>query len=98
MSAYETPTAVRHDAATLAAEAQALLEATAEIADQKVADARKRLAQALEVARQSISKMQQGALEGARCVDQAVRANPYQSMAVAFALGAWAGVLLRRRS
>ena len=44
----ETPSAVRHDARTLADDARGLLEATKEIGDEKVAECRERLTEALE--------------------------------------------------
>jgi len=35
---------------------------------------------------------------GARCTDEAIRANPYQSLAIATGVGLLVGVLLGRRS
>ena len=48
MSRYETPDALKHDAHTLAEDAQALLDATSDLTDQKIAEARQRLSDALE--------------------------------------------------
>ena len=35
---------------------------------------------------------------GARCTDEAIRANPYQSLAIAAGVGVVVGVLLGRRN
>jgi ElaB/YqjD/DUF883 family membrane-anchored ribosome-binding protein len=35
---------------------------------------------------------------GAQCTDEAIRANPYQALAIALGAGLLAGVLLGRRS
>ncbi len=98
MSHYETPDAVRHDAQTLAEDAKALLAATANIADEKVAHARSRLESALATGKQAYAKVQERAVAGARAADQCVREHPYQSIAAAFGIGALVGYLLSRRS
>ena len=97
MNRYQTPDAVRHDVRALAEDAQALLEATAEIADKKVAQARRRLAGALDQGRDLYSGMRERVARGARATDQTVHDYPYQSMAVAFAVGAMFGLLFGRR-
>lgn len=96
-SRYETPDALRHDAHTLAEDARALLEATSEVADEKVAEARKRLAAALNGGRQISARLQEKAIHGAKVADQTVRTHPYETIAVAFGLGALVGCLLSRR-
>jgi ElaB/YqjD/DUF883 family membrane-anchored ribosome-binding protein len=97
MSRYETPNALRNDARTLADDARALLEATSEITDEKVAEARQRLTDALESGRQTFSRIQEKASQGAQMADQAIRNNPYQSIAIAFGVGALLGFLVSRR-
>ena len=81
----------------LAEDARALLAATAEVAEDKVIEARRRLAKALERGRDAFERAQQKALEGARATDEAVRRYPYQSIGIAFGAGALLGFLLRRR-
>ena len=95
---YETPDALRHDAQTLAEDAGALFDATSEVAGEKVAAARERLAASLESGKQSYARLQEKALERARVADQAVRNHPYETIAVAFLLGALVGCLVSRRS
>lgn len=98
MSHYKTPEALRHDARTVAEDARALMEATAEFTDEKVAKARKRLADALEQGRGIYAGLQEKAVDGAKAVDECVREHPYQSIAIAFGVGALLGVLLSRRN
>jgi ElaB/YqjD/DUF883 family membrane-anchored ribosome-binding protein len=97
MSHYETPEALRNDAHTLADDTRALLNATAEVADEKVAQARKRLQSALASGRVAYEDLQSRAREGARAAEECVRKHPFESMAVAFGAGALIGVLLTRR-
>jgi len=94
---YETPGAVRHDAHTLADDARALLEATSEIADDKIAAARERLSSALASGKQTYARIQQKVADGAKVADQTVRTHPYQSIAVGFGVGILVGLLVARR-
>jgi ElaB/YqjD/DUF883 family membrane-anchored ribosome-binding protein len=97
MTDYETPRAMRHDAGNLTQDARALLEATAEIADDKVAEARRRLNETLETGQQVYHQLRQKVTEGAQAADRAVHDYPYPTMAVIFGLGALLGLLLSRR-
>jgi ElaB/YqjD/DUF883 family membrane-anchored ribosome-binding protein len=94
---YETPDALRHDAHTLAEDARALLEATAEITDEKVAEARKRLTEALETGREAYENLRERVVLGAKTADRVVHEHPYPTMAVVFGVGALVGFLLSRR-
>ncbi len=95
---FETPTALSHDASTLVEDARGLLEATAEIADEKVAAARKRLGEALESGMETYEVLQERVVKGAKMADKTVRDHPYQSMAIAFGVGAVIGYLISRRN
>jgi len=97
MSRYETPDALRHDSHTLAVDARALLDATANIADQAVADARERLTEALEASKDLRGRIQERAVQAAKVTDKTIRENPYQSMGIAFGVGALIGFLLARK-
>jgi ElaB/YqjD/DUF883 family membrane-anchored ribosome-binding protein len=81
----------------LAADARALLSATAEVAEDKVIEARRRLANALERGRDVYERVHDKALEGARATDEMVRSHPYQAIGIAFGVGALLGFLLSRR-
>lgn len=79
-------------------DAQALLTATAHVAEEKVADARKRLTAALEKGRETWKTVQEKAVAGAKATDQVIRENPYRSIGVALGVGALFGYLLARRN
>lgn len=89
-----------NDLGTLAEDARALIAATADVAGDKVGEARKRLAAALESGKQIYGRVRDKAVEGAKAADQTVRENPYQAIAIAFSAGALIGYLVaaRRRS
>ena len=82
---------------SLAEDARALMAATADVAGEKVAEARKRLAVALENAKDIAGRVRDKTLEGAKAADQVVRDNPYQAIGIAFGVGALIGYLAMRR-
>ena len=89
--------ATSSDMDTLAEDARALMAATADVAGEKVSEARKRLAAALESGKKIFGRVKDKAVEGAKATDEAVREHPYQALAVAFGIGAIAGYLISRR-
>ncbi|MGD0087751.1 MAG: DUF883 family protein [Verrucomicrobiota bacterium] len=89
--------AASSDMGTLAEDARALMAATADVAGEKVSEARKRLAAALESGKQILGRVKDKAVEGAKATDEAVREHPYQALAIAFGVGAIAGYLISRR-
>jgi ElaB/YqjD/DUF883 family membrane-anchored ribosome-binding protein len=95
---YETPDAIRHDAHTLADDARTLLEATSELTDAKITEAREKLTEALEASKQSLGRLQEKAKAGAQAADKVIRDHPYQSIAIAFGVGALIGILVSRRN
>jgi ElaB/YqjD/DUF883 family membrane-anchored ribosome-binding protein len=86
-----------NDIDTLAKDARALMAATADVAGEKVGDARKRLAAALDRAKEIGGCVRDKAVEGAKVVDQTVRENPYQAVAIGVGVGALIGFLVARR-
>ena len=82
----------------LVEDAQALLAATAHVAEEKVVEARKRLTAALERGREVWNDVQEKAVAGAKATDQVIRDHPYQSIGIAFGIGALIGFLLSRRN
>jgi ElaB/YqjD/DUF883 family membrane-anchored ribosome-binding protein len=90
-------TQAENDLGTLAEDARALMAATADVAGEKVGEARKRLAAALEGGRQIYGRVRDKAVEGAKAADQTVRENPYQAIAIALGVGAIIGYLAARR-
>ena len=81
----------------LADDARALMAATADVAGEKVGEARKRLAAALESGKEIYGRVRDKAVEGAKAADEAVRENPYQAIAIGVGVGALIGYLVARR-
>lgn len=88
---------VGNDMGSLAEDARALMAATADVAGEKVGEARNRLAAALENGKEIYGRVRDKAVEGAKVADQTVRENPYQAMAIALGVGAIIGYLVARR-
>jgi ElaB/YqjD/DUF883 family membrane-anchored ribosome-binding protein len=89
--------AISNDLGTLAEDARALMTATADVAGEKVGEARKRLAAALDSAKHIAANVRDKAVAGAKVADQTVRENPYQAIAVGVGVGAVLGYLIARR-
>jgi len=90
-------TTTGHELHQLAADAQALLAATAGVTGEKVGEARQRLTAALERGKVIAGQVRDQAVAGAKVADETVRANPYQAIAIGVGLGILAGYLLGRR-
>jgi ElaB/YqjD/DUF883 family membrane-anchored ribosome-binding protein len=82
---------------TLADDASALLAATADVGGEKVSEARKRLAAALERGKALAGRVRDKTVAAAKAADEAVHEHPYQAMAIAFGVGAVVGFLASRR-
>jgi len=89
--------AVRNDLGKLAEDASALMTATADVAGDKVGEARKRLAAALDRAKEIAGRVRAKAVEGAKAADEAVHEHPYQAIAIGVGVGALLGYLIARR-
>lgn len=85
------------DMGTLAEDARALMAATADVAGEKVDEARQRLAAALERGKEMCGRVRDKAVEGAKVADTAVHEHPYQAIGLAFLGGALIGYLTARR-
>jgi ElaB/YqjD/DUF883 family membrane-anchored ribosome-binding protein len=84
--------------ASLAADARALLAATAGVAGDKVSEARERLAAALESGKKTCTQVKEQVVAGAKATDEAIHKHPYLAIGVAVGVGALIGFLLARRS
>lgn len=89
--------AVRNDVSQLADDASALMAATADVAGEKVGEARKRLAAALERAKDIYGQVREKAVEGAKAADVAVHEHPYQAIGIGVGVGVIVGYLISRR-
>ena len=82
---------------TLAEDARALMTATADVAGEKVADARKRVADALESAQEFAGRVRDQAVDYAKATDEAVHEHPYKAIGIALGVGALLGYLVFHR-
>ena len=89
--------AISNDMSQLAEDARALMAATADVAGEKVGEARKRLAAALERGKEIYGQVREKAVEGAKAADEAVHEHPYQAIAIGVGVGAILGYLVSRR-
>ena len=90
--------AIRNDLEALADDVRALVGATADTAEEKVKEARKRLLAALDDGKDALSLLQEKTVEGAKIAEKAVRSHPYHSMGIALGLGALIGLILTWRN
>ena len=89
--------ATSNDMGTLAENARALMAATADVAGERVSEARKRLAAALEQGKELYGRVREKAVEGAKATDEAVHEHPYPAIGIALGVGALVGYLVARR-
>ena len=86
-----------NDMGALAEDARALMAATVDVAGEKVGEARKRLAAALERGKEIAGDVRDKAVAGAKATDKAVREHPYQAIGIALGVGMLLGYLVARR-
>jgi ElaB/YqjD/DUF883 family membrane-anchored ribosome-binding protein len=86
------------DMGSLAEDARDLIAATADVAGEKVGEARKRLAAALDRAKEIAVRVREKSVQGAKATDEAIHEHPYQAIAIGMGVGALIGYLLGRRS
>jgi ElaB/YqjD/DUF883 family membrane-anchored ribosome-binding protein len=89
--------AIINDMGQLAEDARALLTATADVAGEKVGEARQRLAAALERGNEIYGRVREQAVEGVKAADECVQEHPYQAIGIALGVGAILGYLAARR-
>jgi ElaB/YqjD/DUF883 family membrane-anchored ribosome-binding protein len=84
------------DLRLVAQDAEDLIRATAGEVNEKTKQARARLTQTLEKARETAQELQVKAAEKAKVADEVIREHPYESMGIAFGLGLLLGVIVNR--
>ena len=82
---------------TLAKDARSLVNATADVASQKFGEARQRVVEKVESAKETAGRVRDQAENYAKATDEAVRQYPYQALGIAFGVGALLGFLASRR-
>jgi len=95
----QTPKDLLNDLHALVAEAEKMM---GDSLSEHTTDAVSALRTRFDAAQERMADLYAGArtrvVAGAKCTDAAIRANPYQSLAIAAGVGLLAGVLLGRRS
>lgn len=79
-------------------DARALVDATGDVAGEKIREARQRLAEALECGRVAYGEMRDKAVQQADAANVVVHAHPYQAIGIAFGVGAILGFIGAHRS
>ncbi len=74
-------------------DARVLMDATADVAGEKIRDARQRLSVMLEGGRVACGDMRDKAAEQADAANVVVHAHPYQAIGIAFGIGVILGYL-----
>lgn len=96
MNKYNESTS--NDMGTLTEDARALMAAIAVVAGEKIGNARKHLVTALERGKEISGHVRDKAVERTKIVDQNVRENPYQAIAIGFGVGVIVGYFVARCS
>jgi len=95
----QTPKELLSELQALVSEAEKMM---GESLSEHTTDAVNGLRARFDAAHERLSEFYTGArtkvIAGAKCTDEAIRANPYQSLAIATGVGLLIGVLLGRRS
>ena len=89
--------AISDDMGQLADDASALMAATADVAGEKVAEARKRLAAALERGKDIYGRVRDKTIKAGEVADEAMHQHPYEAIAIGVGVGALIGYLVSRR-
>jgi ElaB/YqjD/DUF883 family membrane-anchored ribosome-binding protein len=97
MTTTEANERLAADIKLLARDAEELLRATAGEAGEKIKEVRERLYKAVESAKTTCENLQDKTAETAKAADEAIREHPYESIAIAFGVGALIGLFVGRR-
>jgi ElaB/YqjD/DUF883 family membrane-anchored ribosome-binding protein len=84
------------DLKTLVRDGGELLKQGAGSLGEKGSEARERLGDALEAAKETIKRFEKKAASGLRSTDEAIREHPYQSIGIALGVGVLLGIFLNR--
>jgi len=94
-----TPKELLNDLQALVVEAEAMMgNSVSEHSSEAVENLRTRFSAAQERLGELYEGAKKRVVAGARCTDESIRANPYQSIAIAAGVGLLVGVLVGRRS
>ena len=93
----EQTNTANHDTEELIEHVRALMAATADVAGDKITEARRRVAAALESSKGVCCRVQERAVDGARSANAAMHEHPYKAAALAAGVGLLSGLLFARR-
>ena len=97
--AAHTPKELLHELQALVAEAEAMIaDSVTEHSAEAIDSLRSRFVAAQERCADAYAGARKKVVAGAKCTDAAIRANPYQSLAIAAGVGLLVGIFLGRRS
>jgi ElaB/YqjD/DUF883 family membrane-anchored ribosome-binding protein len=82
---------------SVTSDAENFVKETASGLGDRARDARARLAASLASARESLGRLNEKAIEGAKATDKVIRDHPYPSIGIAFGVGILIGVLVTRK-
>ena len=85
------------DLKELSRDAEAILQATAGQAGEKMTELHSRLSKTLESAKATYQRLEEKTVAGAKVADKTIREHPYESIGIAFGVGLLIGVLVGRR-
>ncbi|MBE0557152.1 MAG: DUF883 domain-containing protein [Proteobacteria bacterium] len=88
---------ISRDLSEIVGDLHTLLNATADVAEDAVAEARKRLSAALETGKDVYGRLEDEVSDGAKAADKVVRSYPYHAVGIAFCVGALLGFLMSSR-
>jgi len=77
-------------------DAEDLIRATAGEVNEKTRQARARLSQTLDKAKETAQDLQVRAVEKAQVADEIIREHPYESIGIAFGVGVLLGLIVNR--
>jgi len=89
--------AVSKDLSQFTEDARELIAATADMAGDKIGEARKRLAQSLDEGRGLFDRARERTARGARAADAAMHKYPYPVIGIAIDMGVLLGMLITRQ-
>jgi ElaB/YqjD/DUF883 family membrane-anchored ribosome-binding protein len=73
------------------------MTATSDVAAQKFGEARQRVVETVESAKETAGRVRDQAVDYAKAADEALHEHPYQAIGIAFGVGALLGYLVGRR-
>lgn len=82
---------------TLAKDAHSLMTAATDVATQKLGEARQRVVETVESAKETAGRVRDQAVDYAKIADEALREHPYKALGIALGVGALLGFLVSRR-